>query len=255
MFTENLASARARLTSGAVPKPAPQDVFVGDGDYVAIAAEFLDYFVTIGGLEPHHRVLDIGCGIGRMAAGLSCYLDPASGRYVGFDPVAQGIDWCRAAFAAYPHFRFEAIDVFNEHYHQDGALLATQYRFPAEDSSIDFAIATSVFTHLYFEEIWAYLKESARVLKPGGRLFSTFFLYDGECPARLPNLPHLDFTVRHGVRLDQWHVKNYPPLAAVAYHSSTVTEMIARTMRREAKVLPGRWRGGPGPFFQDVVLA
>ncbi len=255
MSTELLSQARAGLLGGAVPPPAAGDVFVGDGDYVAIAAEFLDYFVRLGGLEPHHQVLDIGCGIGRMAAGLACYLDPARGRYLGFDPVERGIAWCRRAFANYPHFRFAAIDVFNEHYRRDGGLLATEYRFPAGDASIDFAIATSVFTHLYYEEICAYLKETVRVLKPKGKLFSTFLLYDGDSPPRSPHLPHLDFSVQNAARPEQWHVKDHPPLAAVAYRADTVKEMIRRAMGREAEIMPGRWRGGAGPFFQDVVLA
>ena len=129
-------------------------------------------------------VLDIGCGIGRMAAGLACYLDPLTGRYHGFDPVPKGIAWCNQAFAAYPHFRFEQADVFNEHYWPQGRVLATDYHFPLPDWSVDFAIATSVFTHLYYEEVEAYLKEAARVLKPEGVLFSTFLLFDGERPPR-----------------------------------------------------------------------
>lgn len=253
--TDLLKRARAVLMSGALQPPAADDVFVGDGDYLAIAAEFLDYFVEIGGLERHHAVLDIGCGIGRMAAGLACYLDPLTGRYCGFDPVAKGIAWCKRAFAAYPHFRFDEADVFNEHYRPDGRLLSTEYRFPPGDWSVDFAIATSIFTHLYHEEVEAYLREAARVLKPEGRLFSTFLLYDGDCPQRRPELPHLDFSVRNALRPNVWHVKDRPPLSAVAYKASDVIDLIRQATGRRAKVLPGRWRGGAGPFFQDVVLA
>jgi len=253
--TELLKRARAVLKGGAVKPPSAEDVFVGDGDFISIAAEFLGYFVEIGGLERHHTVLDIGCGIGRMAAGLACYLDPLTGRYHGFDPVPKGIAWCNQAFAAYPHFRFEQADVFNEHYWPQGRVLATDYHFPLPDWSVDFAIATSVFTHLYYEEVEAYLKEAARVLKPEGVLFSTFLLFDGERPPRRPNLPHLDFSEPHPQRPAMWHVKDKPPLSAVAYKTSAVIDLIKRTTGRTPKVLPGRWRGGAGPFFQDVVLA
>jgi len=83
-----------------------------------------------------------------MAAGLACYLDPLTGRYHGFDPVPKGIAWCNQAFAAYPHFRFEQADVFNEHYWPQGRVLATDYHFPLPDWSVDFAIATSVHASL-----------------------------------------------------------------------------------------------------------
>jgi protein-L-isoaspartate O-methyltransferase len=54
-----------------LPAPAPESVFVGDGDYRAIGAEYLGHFVRLGGLKPSDRVLDIGCGIGRMAVPLT----------------------------------------------------------------------------------------------------------------------------------------------------------------------------------------
>lgn len=42
--------------------------FVGLGDYKEIGDYFLERFVADGGLRPQHRVLDIGCGIGRSHA-------------------------------------------------------------------------------------------------------------------------------------------------------------------------------------------
>jgi hypothetical protein len=42
-----------------LPAPAPESIFVGDGDYRTIGVEYLGHFVRIGGLTPHDRVLDI----------------------------------------------------------------------------------------------------------------------------------------------------------------------------------------------------
>ena len=70
-----------------LPHPPPDSIFVGDGDYRAIGAEFLGHFVRLGRLQPHERVFDIGCGIGRMAVPLTQYLDPERGSYDGVDPV------------------------------------------------------------------------------------------------------------------------------------------------------------------------
>ncbi len=58
-----------------MPAPPADTVFVGDGDYRAIGAEFLRHVVEIGGLAPDARVLDVGCGIGRLAVPLTQYLD------------------------------------------------------------------------------------------------------------------------------------------------------------------------------------
>ena len=39
------------------------------GDYQSIGEQFRDIFLTWGGLKPTDRVLDVGCGCGRMAWG------------------------------------------------------------------------------------------------------------------------------------------------------------------------------------------
>ena len=57
-----------------LPAPPAELTFCGDGDYRAIGAEFLGHFVRLADLRPHERVLDIGCGIGRMAVPLTQFL-------------------------------------------------------------------------------------------------------------------------------------------------------------------------------------
>jgi cyclopropane fatty-acyl-phospholipid synthase-like methyltransferase len=85
--------------------------FVGGSDYEAAGREFLKYHVDIAGLRPDERVLDVGCGIGRMAAPLTSYLD-ASGRYEGFDIVKLGIRWANDHITRqYPNFRFHHADI------------------------------------------------------------------------------------------------------------------------------------------------
>ena len=54
--------------------------FVGAGDFTAIGLEFLRYFQDLGGLRPTDHVLDVGCGIGRMALPLTGYLSKWLGR-------------------------------------------------------------------------------------------------------------------------------------------------------------------------------
>ena len=61
--------------------------FIGGGPYLEIGQEFFQYFMEAG-LKPHHKVLDIGSGLGRMARPLVGYLDPDS-EYHGVDIVAN----------------------------------------------------------------------------------------------------------------------------------------------------------------------
>src|SRR5688572_13819673 len=67
--------------------------FVGGGNFEGIGKGFLHYFTELGGLQPEEKVLDVGCGIGRMAIPLTGYLSKTS-EYHGFDIVKAGITWC-----------------------------------------------------------------------------------------------------------------------------------------------------------------
>ncbi|MGZ3376951.1 MAG: class I SAM-dependent methyltransferase [Phenylobacterium sp.] len=147
---------------------------VGDGDFVAVGAQLLRNLRDHAGLTPSDRVLDIGCGNGRVAEQLGPFLE-SRGSYVGFDISRPGIQACRRRFSARPHMRFEHLDVWNGEYNATGKVAELDTLFPAADGSIDLAFATSVFTHMRMPAVRRYLAESARVLVPGGRLAFTAF--------------------------------------------------------------------------------
>ena len=86
--------------------PPPWLHCVGDGgdSDTEIGKEFFRYFTEIAGLKPHERVLDIGCGTGRMARPLTSYL--TSGSYDGLDIVANSINWCQKTYAPVPELSF-----------------------------------------------------------------------------------------------------------------------------------------------------
>src|SRR5512132_200266 len=87
---------RLWLTGKGDPELPPLRMrFVGMGDFRAIGEELLNLLVHYGSLRRTDRVLDIGCGIGRVAIPLTRYLEPTA-TYDGFDVVKRGIDWCRS---------------------------------------------------------------------------------------------------------------------------------------------------------------
>jgi len=163
--------------------PPRSKVFVGGGDFEGVGREFLRYFVELGGVQPTDKILDVGCGIGRMALPLTGYLSTA-GEYCGFDIVKHGIDWCtRRISPKFPNFRFTHSDVENTHYNPNGTIRARDYRFPHGDQAFDFAFATSVFTHMLAADLENYVGELSRVLKSGGRCLITFFLLNEDSRA------------------------------------------------------------------------
>lgn len=248
--------ARDRLSRDRDPLVPPRRLqFVGRGDFAETGEEFLGHFRDLAGLEPHQRVLDVGCGIGRIARPLARYLDPQRGSYAGFDVNAQGIGWCRRRYGReHPNFGFRVADVYNRRYHPGGAFPAGEYRFPYEDGGFDLVIATSVFTHLLEDEADHYLAESARVLDGTGRLFATFFLLDAVSRARIAageaGLPFLDAGEHVAVVSDDM------PEEAVAYDARWVADRLAAHGFEPVELRPGTWSGrDDGLSFQDIVVA
>lgn len=118
------------------------------GSFADVGNTFLRYFIELGGLQPSDKVLDVGCGVGRMAVPLTRYL-ANPGSYEGFDIDAKEIEWCtRHITSRYPNFRFRTADIQSRRYNPKGAYTAAEYKFPFPDGSFDFLFMTSVFTHI-----------------------------------------------------------------------------------------------------------
>jgi SAM-dependent methyltransferase len=139
---------RRRSAQGAVGTPSRER-------WLALGKLQYDYLVAHG-LEPHHRLLEIGCGNLRAGWRFITYLDPD--RYTGVDispdiiiaahrtVVDQGLQ------AKTP--RVTVID-------------GTTLDF-LPDASYDVMHAHSVFSHTPLDVVEAYLRQAWRLLVPGG---------------------------------------------------------------------------------------
>jgi SAM-dependent methyltransferase len=222
------------------------------GQFTRAGRNYLDAFVQVG-LRPNHRVLDIGCGLGRMAVPLTNVL--TSGSYEGLDVTKHAIKWCsRRITPRYPNFRFHHVDIYNDHYNPSGRLTLREFRLPYAEAEFDFVYLISVFTHLPPDEVRHYLMEIARVLKPEGTCFATFFLLTPDAIARVDKgAAHREFPhVFEGYRTMERDELG----TAIAFD-----EIFVRDLYREAgldivdPIRLGWWSGISADLFQDVVVA
>jgi len=131
-------------------------------------------------IEAEHSVLEIGCGVGRDAIGLSRVLN-RQGQYLGIDIIGRSIDWAqRNITPKFPNFEFKCLDIKSQIHNPGGSLQVQEVALPVETGSVDRIILQSVFTHMFEEDIVHYLLEFRRALRPGGFVFSSWFVLDDE---------------------------------------------------------------------------
>ena len=107
------------------------------------------------GLEPRHRVLDLGCGTGVLTRLIADQMDPNAGGFcLGIDAAAKMIAIAEKKRSG-PACHFEVMAA------EDLAL---------EDGSFDTVVSSLFFHHVPLDLKEKSLSEAFRVLRPGGRL-------------------------------------------------------------------------------------
>jgi SAM-dependent methyltransferase len=202
-----------------------------------------------GGLVRTSAVLEIGCGLGRIAYPLR-YLLGREGSYDGFDVCEYKIRFLEGTFTrAHPNFRFAWADVRNTEYNPGGRAAAVTYTFPYPDGRFDLVFAASVFTHMAPDTAERYIAETTRVLRPGGRCVFSFFLLDNYDPDRARPTPFagpsFDFDHAYGSWGKDFAIARPDnPELMTAYRLSLIERFAsAAGLRLEGPPLPGCWSG------------
>ncbi|WP_174300620.1 class I SAM-dependent methyltransferase [Caulobacter sp. S45] len=248
----DLASLPARLRDPSRRADPWETIHHVGGDYRVTGRESLRFIQTYGELRPDDRVLDIGCGNGRVTWPLAEALG-SNGRYIGFDVSAGAIRYClRRIGPVRPDFTFHHLDIRNGIYNPRGRIGESETRFPCADGSITLAFATSVFTHLPWPTVVHYLAEVRRVLAPGGRALITAFVLTPEVRVwasqgltKVPLKPYGDAMTSD----PHW------PENAMAYDEARFQSAIAGAGLTLEAVLAGLWRPEPTyPGGQDLLV-
>jgi SAM-dependent methyltransferase len=157
------------------------------------------------------RVLDIGCGLGRLPIGIIRIIGELD--YTGIDVDNISINWCKRFIGKYhPSFKFHHLSVYNERYNNKGTKIDSNFHFDFADSSVDIIYLFSVFSHTTEEDMRIYLKEFSRILRENGFIFFTTFVEE--------NVPDITFNPGN------YSIKCSGPLHIVRYNKEYIFSII-----------------------------
>lgn len=214
----------------------------------------------LSNLKPNYHVLDIGCQLGRLAVPFSKFLNN-NGRYEGIDIIKEAIEWCNKHISPkFPNFNFTLADVYNGWYNPSGKYKSHEYKLPYQDSTFNYVISISVFTHMLTEDLNHYILEISRIMKKGAIAWITFYLLNDETK-KLLDLKETDIDFKY--QFDGFRsIRNDKPESSVAWEESIVRKLCEDNNLEIIKPIQyGGWRYGKdfsrksGTIgIQDIVI-
>ena len=213
---------------------------IGGGNPHAVGMGFLVLFKQLG-LVPVQSILDLGCGIGRIAF----YLRDQCKDYVGVDIHAPSLVWCAQNLPQNMpdvHMAFISPDAWA------GSMAWNKGHF-------DLTIALSLFTHTDPKTTTEYFHRVYSNLKPGGYFFFSFFNSLLSSPKASRQFPH-KYVDSSGLSCQcvraAWNMQN-----DVAYSASDLTRLFDGIGFKTAGYIEGNWSGlhpNMDLMHQDMIL-
>lgn len=216
----------------------PQDLLVRSGSpdqqsYLAVGLEFLEILKDLGQLQASSRVLDLGCGTGRIGQLVIPYLDSPD-QYWGQDVDFQSLAWLKST---YPKIEITGSSAVSP---------------GCPDKWATLVLAASVYTHLDSDQVLKSLTNLVPKLAPGAVVLATFFILPQDAKTMMTGLGG-DFQFIRGTggmrraRLDPNNI---------AYTEEWISDTF-RNLGFEIRHLPGWWLGHKvqGNTFQDLIVA
>ncbi len=240
------------LRNGKSKYPAKGLIFTGSGDFEKEGNQIVAELLSKKFVKADSKVLDIGCGIGRIAIPLTDVISlKADGEYHGFDIVERGIKWCKENIKSkYPHFNFLCVPLNNDLYVNNDRK-ASEFIFPYKENQFDLIISNSVFTHMLPSDLENYLDQISKVLKPGGVVRATFFIIDEESKRLMKSNNGLDFKFNYE---DYYLIDDKVKCANVGYSEKYLYSKLKMYGFEMLEINKGYWCGREKKEnFQDVV--
>ncbi len=127
--------------------------YTDEDKFHADAEDTADILRETVGVRPEDIILEIGCGVGRVARVLSPFVK----QWIGCDVSTNMLRLAGRRLLGLENIRLQEVSGYDLQ--------------PIADASVDVVYTTVVFMHLEEWDRYNYVLEAMRVLKPGGRFY------------------------------------------------------------------------------------
>lgn len=212
------------------------------------------------GFAPGDRILDFGCGIGRVLVQVAKETDPST-KIVGMDIMPDAIAFCRENIAGiFPNTTFELIEGGNVHYDKyivSGGAKSRADILGSYGRSFSKAYAFSVFTHVDLDDFATLLRFVGDLLAKDGELLLTCFILTAFSRAAIENKKTtFGFDASSFENDGQVFIGNGADrLAFIAYDLGLLDKLVSEAGLVISRIEFGAWRGsGFGSSLHDMLV-
>jgi SAM-dependent methyltransferase len=175
----------------------PRELYTGDWSAFKTQEEAynkaFDQLSSIEHIKSCNKILDIGCGPGRLALGL-INNNASIEKYVGVDVNKTAVDWCSSNLTTLNgNYEFFYLNKYNARYASSNSTENSSYfDIDAFKNKYDLVYLYSVFSHLVPDDLIEYLNVFKNLLEPNGVVYTTIFVGNA-VDTYEENPTHLDF--------------------------------------------------------------
>jgi len=220
--------------------------------YDAAGKSLVNLLVQHAGLNNNSKLLDIGCGTGRIIAPLLDIIPPKS--YTGFDNNKKFVSICKERHA---NVRVDHLDIQHDEFNPIGSIDPSSVILPYPDRSYDIISAFGVFNHFKLKWVAQYLRNVSRLLKPNGVFICTIILLNTYSMLKISENATVKPFVFKVKNLDGWTESADRPLLNIALPEISIRRVCIKSrLMIQEPIRYGQWcKSELAITGHDVIIA
>lgn len=217
----------------------------------AIGDQFVNIMTNHFSISPNSRILDIGCGTGRVTKQIIKRYPYA--KLNGIDVNSGYLKYCSTHYKGiYKH-----IDIKNPEFNHKGTIEEDKFTLPYKSKQFDVVLYLGVANHVKLATTLRYIEEISRIIKPRGYLLMTSLLLNSYSNEQInKGLTNKPFTFKYGNDIEKYEYEERPHLNISIDEKSIRRAFITHNLVLREPIYYGSWCNYDKHIMgHDIIIA